>query len=196
LAGYGFEGRFNIVYGGNLGRLQGLDTLVLAAHKAAARAPQVQLLLIGDGIEHRNLRTLVADIGATNVRIAPGVPRTLIGDVFDAADVLALHLWDDPLFEITVPQKTQFYMAMGKPILIGVNGEAAGLVTSAGAGIAVPPQNVDAMADAMVEMAFAPRERLAEMGRRGREAYQRDFSFSTAMAATIAVLDSAITGRR
>jgi glycosyltransferase involved in cell wall biosynthesis len=189
---YGFEGRFNIVYGGNLGRVQGLDVLVRAAHAARQHVPKLQLLLIGDGIEADNLRALVQELGADNVRIAPGVPRNMIGDVFAASDVLALHLWDDPLFEITIPQKTQFYMAMGKPILIGVKGEAAEFVTGASAGIAVPPQDVGAMTDAMVRMASASPEVLAEMGRRGREAYWRAFSFATAIAATENVLQSAI----
>jgi glycosyltransferase involved in cell wall biosynthesis len=191
LTQYGFEGRFNIVYGGNLGRVQGLDTLVRAAHLARSHAPELQLLLIGDGIEADSLRSLVQELGAKNVTIAPGVARNLIGDVFNAADVLIFHLWDDPLFEITVPSKTQFYLAMGKPIIAGVNGEAAEIVTRAGAGIAVDPENVDAMADAMVQMAKADKESLVAMGLRGRDAYWANFSFATAIQATESVLESA-----
>jgi glycosyltransferase involved in cell wall biosynthesis len=190
---YGFEGRFNVVYGGNLGRVQGLDTLVRAAHRARSQAPQLQLLLIGDGVEGDNLRSLVHELGAENVKIAPGIARNLIGDVFAAADVLVLHLWDDPLFEITVPSKTQFYLAMGKPIIAGVKGEAAEIVSRAGAGITVTPEDVNAMADAMVQMTNASRESLAAMGQRGREAYWANFSFATAVAATESVLEAAVT---
>ncbi len=192
LTRFGFEGGFNIVYGGNLGRVQGLDTLVRAAHQARDRVPDLKLLLIGDGIESGSLRALVQDLGATNVRIEPGVPRTQIGDIFHAGDVLALHLWDDPLFAITIPQKTQFYMAMGKPVLIGVRGEAASFIEQAGAGVSVPPQDVDAMANAMVELANLPKAALAEMGRRGRAAYLKDFSFHSAIDATEALLHAAV----
>jgi glycosyltransferase involved in cell wall biosynthesis len=196
LAPYGFVGRFNIVYGGNLGRVQGLDVMVRAAHVAQKRVSNLQLLLIGDGIEADNLKQLVHQLGAQNVRIAPGVPRKMIGDIFAAADVLALHLWNDPLFRITIPQKTQFYMAMGKPVLIGVEGEAAEFITGAGAGVAVPSDNVEAMADAMVLLSQMSTEQLAEMGRRGREAYYRTFSFATAIAETEAVLQNAIESSR
>jgi glycosyltransferase involved in cell wall biosynthesis len=120
----------------------------------------------------------------------------MIGDIFAAADVLALHLWNDPLFRITIPQKTQFYMAMGKPVLIGVEGEAAEFITGAGAGVAVPSDNVEAMADAMVLLSQMSTEQLAEMGRRGREAYYRTFSFATAIAETEAVLQNAIESSR
>jgi colanic acid biosynthesis glycosyl transferase WcaI len=195
LSPYGFEGRFTFVYGGNLGRVQGLDTLVRAAHLARQRAPQIQLLLIGDGIESEKLKAQVKDLGVTNVRIEPGVPKTMIGDIFAAADVLVLHLWNNPLFEITIPQKTQFYMAMGKPVLVGVMGEAADFVIRAGAGRAVPPEDPEAMADAMVEMAGAPAEVLAQMGRNGRTAYLRDFSFASAIAATDQVLNKVVSSR-
>lgn len=186
---------FNIVYGGNLGRVQGLDTLVRAAHGARQEVPNLRLLLIGNGTEGAHLRALVAELGATNVDIRLGVPRTQIGDVFAAADVLALHLLDDPLFEITIPQKTQFYMAMAKPILIGVRGEAASFVEAARAGIVAPPGDVESIAAAMVAFArMAPDERVA-MGRRGFEAYRRDFSFASAMAATQVTMARAVARR-
>ena len=191
LASYHFEGRFNFVFGGNLGRMQGLDTLVRAAHLASQKIPRLQLTIVGNGIEADGLRALVAELRTESVRIAPAVPRQMIGDIFAAADVLVLHLLNEPLFEITIPSKTQFYMAMGKAILIGVNGEAADVVTSAGAGIAVEPENVEAMAQAMVQMATASPETLAEMGRHGRVAYWQKFSFATAIAATEAALQAA-----
>lgn len=192
VASLGFEGRFNFVFGGNLGRVQGLETLVHAAKKAAREAPEIQLTLIGEGVEKQNLAKLIAEAGADNVVLRPGVPQSQIGDVFAAADVLTLHLIDDPLFAITIPSKTQFYMAMGKPILTGVPGEAARIVTDAGAGVAVAPQNVDAMADAMVRLARTSPETLARMGAAGRAAYERDFSFASAIRATAAALEAVV----
>lgn len=190
-----FDGRFNIVFGGNLGRVQGLETLVRAAHLAGKEAPEIQLTIVGDGVERAGLADLIAEIGSTNVQLIPGVPRTQIGDIFAAADVLVLHLLDDPLFAMTIPSKTQFYMAMGKPVLVGVRGEAAEVVTGCGAGVSVPPQDVTAMAAAMVGMARLPPAELAEMGRRARDAYETRFSYAAAMAATTACLDRAELAR-
>ena len=191
LSSYGFAGGFNIVYGGNLGVLQGLDTMIIAAHEAATTVPNLRLLLIGDGADRARLESVCTQIGAKNVRIMPGIPRNQIGDVFQTADVLAMHLVNDPLFEITIPQKTQFYMAMGKPVLIGVSGEAGAFVTDAGAGIACKPEDVKGMAMAMVRLAQMSAEERAAMGARGREAYQRDFSFGAAIAATTRSLERA-----
>jgi colanic acid biosynthesis glycosyl transferase WcaI len=185
----GFEGRFNIVFGGNLGRVQELETLVHAALLAAQQVPNIKLTVVGDGIERHRLAALIAELGSSNVRLVGAVPRTQIGDIFAAADVLILHLLDDPLFGITIPSKVQFYMAMGRPILACVRGEAADIVTGCGAGMAVAPQDVAAVAAGMVAMArLAPEER-ALMGERARETYQASFSYAAAMSATCACLD-------
>lgn len=187
-----FEGRFNFVFGGNLGLVQGLETLVRAAKIAAREVPEIQLTLIGEGVERDRIAGLIAELGTDNVKLRPSVPQDLIGDVFAAADVLVVHLLDDPLFEITIPGKTQFYMAMGKPILIGVRGEAAQIVTEAGAGIAVAPQNIDAMAHAMMQLARLSRTDLEAMGDRARAAYLSRYSFATAVAKVTDCLETAL----
>lgn len=177
-----FNGRFNFVYGGNLGAVQGLDTLVRAAHRLMETAPQVQLTLVGDGLERERLAALIDELGATNVQILPSVPQSQIGDIFAAADVLVTHLKDDPLFEITIPSKTQFYLAMGKPVLVGVRGESARIVTAAGAGMAMAPDNEEAIAASFRTMASMPREELNQMGAQARAAYDEQFSFASAMS--------------
>jgi glycosyltransferase involved in cell wall biosynthesis len=101
---------------------------------------------------------------------------------------LLLHLGDDPLFAITIPSKTQYYLAMGRPIVAAINGEAAQILRDSGAAILVPPTDAQALARAMAQMAEAPSERREEMGRAGAEYYRRHFSFSEGMARTIELL--------
>ena len=64
-----------------------------------------------------------------------------IGGVLALADALLVHLKDDPLFRITIPSKTQAYLAAGRPILMGVSGDAADLVLQSGAGLVFEPEN-------------------------------------------------------
>lgn len=177
-----FQGHFNFVYGGNLGSVQGLETLVRAACLASRTVPEIQLTLIGDGLERDSLAALIAQLGAEVVKLRSGVSQSQIGGVFAAADVLVAHLLDDPLFEITIPSKTQFYMAMGKPVLMGVRGESAAIIEDSGAGLSVEPQNVEAVAQAMVHMAGLPRAELDAMGTRARMAYEARFSFASALS--------------
>jgi glycosyltransferase involved in cell wall biosynthesis len=176
-----FEGRFNFVFAGNLGAVQALEVLVEAAITAAHAEPRIRLTLIGDGTERARLEALVSQSGGDAVQILDAVPVSQIGDVLVQADVLVVHLKDDPLFEITIPSKVQFYLAMGKPVLIGVAGEAAQIVTDAGAGVAVPPGDAAGVADAMVRMARMPAADLSAMGVASRSTYDKRFSFAAAL---------------
>lgn len=185
----GFEGRFNIVFGGNLGRVQDLETLVRATMLAARDVPNIKLTLVGDGVERDRLAALITELGPDHLQMVGAVPRSQIGDIFAAADVLVLHLLDDPLFTITIPSKLQFYLAMGRPILACVRGEAADIVKGSGAGLVTDPQDVAAVAAGMVAMArLSPAARRA-MGSRARETYAADYSYAAAMAATRACLE-------
>lgn len=177
----GFERGFNFVYAGNLGSVQALDVLIEAAERARVQAPEVQLFLVGEGMDKARLQSLVAERGIENVHILPGVPGSHIGDILAKADALVTHLKPDPLFEITIPSKTQFYLAMGRPILMVMAGEAAHIVQDAGAGLAVSPGNIAEIAQAMAHLATLPATERDAMGRAGSALYQSTFSFKTAI---------------
>jgi lipopolysaccharide/colanic/teichoic acid biosynthesis glycosyltransferase len=196
LTAFALEGRFNIVYAGNMGAAQGLDTVVRAAKIVEHTAPRVQFILVGDGIDADRLRRQAAAIATQSVRIMPRMPRSEIGNLLAAADVLLVHLRDDPLFHVTIPAKTQFYLAMGKPILMGASGDAADLVEKAKAGIVVKPEDAQSLAAAAMEFARLSKEDLAAMGARGRAFYQEELSATKGVSATIAVLDSVAAKQR
>lgn len=190
-----FEDRFNFVYAGNIGAVQELEILIEAARIAAEAEPSIQLTLIGDGTERSRLEAVARESGAKCVQVLEGVPIRQVGDVLAAADVLVVHLKDDPLFEITIPSKTQFYLAMGRPVLIAVRGEAARIVEDAGAGIGVAPGDSAAAAAAMVRMVRTPSAELQAMGARGRAAYDARFSFTASLDQRAALIDRAIADK-
>lgn len=193
---FALEERFNIVFAGNMGAAQALETVVRAAKIVECTAPMVQFILVGDGIDADRLRRYAAAIATQSVRIMPRMSRSEIGNLLAAADVLLVHLKDDPLFRVTIPSKTQFYLAMGKPILMGGSGDAADLVEKAKAGIVVKPEDPQALAAAAVKLARLPKEELAAIGARGRAFYQKQLSATKGISATLAVLDSAVRARR
>lgn len=179
-------GRFTIVYGGNLGRAQGLDTVVDAAAIAARDRPEIEVLLYGDGIDAPALRERAA--GSSVVRLAGRVSRDRIAAVFAGSDALLLHLNDDPLFAITIPSKTQFYLAMGRPIVAGIAGEAADILGRSGAALVVPPGDAPALARAFVELAAMSQEKREAMGAAGRRFYADNLSFERGMARTLEII--------
>lgn len=116
--------------------------------------------------------------------------------IFDAADILALHLKDDPLYEVTIPSKTQHYLACAKPIVAGVSGEAAALLRESGAAEVVCPGDVDSMAAALVRLARLTAAERNALGKHGRAYYEANLSFEPAIDRTCEILASVVRGPR
>jgi glycosyltransferase involved in cell wall biosynthesis len=89
-----------------------------------------------------------------------------------------VHLQDIPLFSITIPSKTQAYMAAGRPILLGVRGDAREMLERAGAGLACEPEQPGDIARAVKEFVAMPPESRAAMGASGASFYRNQLSLS------------------
>ena len=172
------SGRFNVVFAGTMGKAQALDSVLEVAELLANRQPQVQFVFIGGGIEVEHLKQIKTDKKLVNVLFLPRRPFSEIGSALSMADLLLVHLKDDPLFEITLPSKTQAYMAAGRPILMALRGDAADLVEKAGAGVVCIPEDADSIAAAVEKLVAMTEKERAEMGRRGAKYYQQELSLS------------------
>jgi colanic acid biosynthesis glycosyl transferase WcaI len=165
----GLSGHFNVMYAGAIGLAQGLET-VLEAAETLNDTPSAQFVLVGDGADAERLRKQIVAKKLTNVRMLGRYPGEEMSQLYALADVLLIHLKDDPLFRITIPHKTFSYMAAGKPILAAVAGDTAKVVAEARAGVTCAPGDAKALADAVREMSSYSREQLASLGANGRKA--------------------------
>jgi len=185
-----------LLYAGNLGRVQRLDLVIRAIALARARGVDVEFSMIGGGIETERLKALADEAGDGAVhfleRVSIGELARRIADF----DVLLLHLAADPLFTITIPSKTQFYLSTGMPIVAGIDGEAAQILTDSGAAVVVPAEDVERLASAFAILAALPPTALAEMGTKGRAFYDAELSVDRGMEATLAVIAAAGGGLR
>ena len=173
---FGMTGRFNVVFAGTMGKAQALNSVIHAANRLQTLAPSVQFIFVGGGIEVENLKALKDSLSVDNLVFLPIMPITEIGKIINNADVLLVHLKDEPLFEITLPSKTQAYMSVGKPILMAVKGDAAELIQFSGGGCCALPENVTSIVETVVKMTNLPSETLAGMGIRNRIFYVKNLS--------------------
>lgn len=164
--------RFTVLFAGNIGKAQALDVVLDAAQLLQHRGVSVRWVLLGGGIEISRLRQRALDMSLDSVIFLPPVPMTEVGAYLSVADVLLVHLRKDPLFSITIPSKTQAYMAMGKPLLMAVEGDAADLVRQSGGGVVVEPERPYALAAAVERMLALDADELRAMGKRAKEYYQ------------------------
>ena len=175
---YGLAGRFNVVYGGNLGAAQAMHN-VLSAAVLLRETPDVQFVLIGDGVDEQALRRRATDQNLTNVRFIGRQPAERMPCFFALADAVLVHLKRDPLFEITIPGKLTSYLACGRPIICSVAGDAARIVDECGAGLVCPPEDPDALAEAVRALHDMPYDRREAMGRSGRREFLASYTRSS-----------------
>ena len=178
----GMAGRFNVIFAGTMGKAQALDAVLGAARLLHDKLPKIQFVFVGGGIDVNRLKEKKIEQGLRNVRFLPRRPMSEIGDVLSLADVLLVHLKDDPLFGITIPGKTQAYMAAGRPILKGVRGDAAALVEKAGAGLTCTPEDPLDIADAVESFYNMSREELEQMGSNGKRFYEQELALDIGAA--------------
>lgn len=138
------DGRTSIVYAGTLGPNQGLDAVVRAAARCGD-LPDLEFVFVGSGIASERLRALAADLGATNVRFRAPVAPDRMQTVHAGADFEIVALAAAPMSAVTVPSKLQQAFAHGVPVIAALAGDAADVVADAGAGVVVPPGDVDGL---------------------------------------------------
>lgn len=186
------EGRyFNLLYAGNLGAAQALDHVIEAARLVEKRGnKRVRFVFLGTGVAEEALRQQAENFELENVQFIPRVPVDEVGGYLFAADALLVHLADDPVFEITIPQKTQAYLMAGRPILMAVRGEAGDIVRAACAGMVVEPCQPELLADAAIFLSSLPAEQLSRMSASGKAFYRENMSMESGVLAVERLLQS------
>lgn len=170
----GLEGKFVAAYFGTHGMAHHLETVLEAAH-LLRHDRRIAFLLAGDGAERARLLSLKAEMGLENVVMLDQQPKKRMPALWAAADVSLVLLKRSDLFKAVIPSKIFEAMAMERPIILGVQGEARSIVDSAGCGLPIEPENAEELAAAVMRLLTDPDLRRA-MSTRGREYVAREFN--------------------
>ncbi len=175
---YSFEDKFNVLFAGNMGKAQALGSVLDAAELMKKNCPDVQFVFVGDGVEVGYLKNEKKNRKLDNVIFIDRVSKTEIVDILFISDALLVHLKNDALFEITIPSKLQAYFAAGRPVIVGVRGDAANLVEKANAGLVCVPENAESISKSVMKLYSMPEERRAQLGENGKIFYEKYLSFA------------------
>jgi len=167
------NGPLRILYAGTIGLAHGLGTLLSAAQLAGPET--VHVTIAGGGAEAPQLRARIAEERIGNVALIGTVPAELVPGLLGDAHAGVVMLRDRELFADALPTKLLECMAAGRPVLLAARGESAALVEGAQAGLAVTPEDPEALAAALRTLAAEP-ERRARMGAAGRAAVSERYA--------------------
>ena len=172
---------FTVVFAGNLGEAQDFPAVLDAAEALLGRV-SVRWVIVGDGRMSEWLASEVSVRKLDNVLLLGRHPLEEMPALFSCADALLVSLKTNDVFEKTIPGKVQAYLASGKPILGMIDGEAARVITEAGAGLACASGNAKALAEITFQLATATIEKRVEMGDAGRKYYLENYFKPTLMS--------------
>jgi len=125
---------------------------VLEAAELLKDQPGIVFLFAGGGAQRTALVEQGKTMGLTNVHFLPRQDKALMPRIWSLCDVSLIQLKDDPLFSSVIPSKIFESMGMGLPIILSLpDGEAAGIVRATGAGVVIPPEQPDKLAQTVLE---------------------------------------------
>jgi colanic acid biosynthesis glycosyl transferase WcaI len=171
----GTEGnRLTVIYAGNIGRFQGLETAVDAMAQLRERR-DIELIIMGDGVARESLIERVQQSGA-NVRFLAHQPVEVAKSAIRQADIGLVTLVPG-IYRYAYPSKTMAYLEQGRPIIAAVEPESELAMTMAerGYGLTVPSGDVSAMTERLVELADDSQWK-EPMNQAAREAFDSEFS--------------------
>jgi glycosyltransferase involved in cell wall biosynthesis len=190
----GLEGKFVAAYVGTIGMAHGLDTLLLAAERLRDREA-LAFVLVGTGAERTRLEGDARRRGLGNVLFVGPVDKEEVKRYWRLCDVALVLLKDASLFLHVIPSKMFEAMGTGRPIILGVRGESRELLQEAGAGIAISPENPQALAEAIMKM-MDNSALCRDMGAAGRGFVEGKFDRRRLALEMLDVLEEAAGERR
>ncbi|MEI6885151.1 MAG: glycosyltransferase family 4 protein [Bacteroidota bacterium] len=166
---------FLLLYAGILGHAQGLEVILKAA-AALRTSPGIKFLIMGSGPEKDNLLKLKEEMALNNVYFLDSRPKKDVIPFIHISDAAVVPLKKLDLFKGAIPSKIFENLALKKPILLGVEGEAKELLIDEGhAGIAFIPEDAADLASGVLYLYTHEKER-KELGINGYNYLCREFN--------------------
>jgi glycosyltransferase involved in cell wall biosynthesis len=178
---------FSVLFAGNIGAAQAVAVIVEAA-VLLKEYVEINFVVMGDGSSRAWMLKEVQQRGLNNLHLPGRFPVEAMPGFMQQASALLVSLADQPIFAVTVPNKVQAYMAAGRPIIACLNGEGARLVVEAGAGLATPAEDAQALADTVLRLYRQPFSERETMGNNGRKYYQEHFDHACLVERLIVLL--------
>lgn len=169
------EDEFCVMFAGNIGEAQDFGNIIKAAN-LTKDCPKIKWIIVGDGRARENSEKEVKRLGLEDtVKFFGRHPVIEMPKFFAQADAMLVTLTDQYIFSLTIPSKTQAYMASGKPILTMLNGAGNDVVREAKCGLIANAEDYKTLVENVKKMYAMSKEELAEMGKNAKDYYDKFF---------------------
>jgi glycosyltransferase involved in cell wall biosynthesis len=159
------DDKVHFTFAGNIGKVQNLENIINAFCLLSSEYQEKsQFNIIGNGSNLGNLKRLTNN--NPNIVFHGEKPRSDMASYYKSSDFLIISLIDEPIFSVTVPAKTQTYIAAKKPILAIINGDTASIIQDNNLGLCADPSKIDAITSMF--------QRCIDMGQTERQSFTNE----------------------
>jgi len=167
---------FIIMFAGNIGESQDIDN-ILKAMLETQDDKSIKWIIVGSGRKKTWLEEQIQKHNLSDTVILLGrYPLEEMPNLYVQADMLLVSLKNEEIFNLTIPAKTQSYMAFGKPIAAMLNGEGASVIQDAKCGFAVAAGDYLSLVQKICTIKSLGRNVLQKMGENSKIFYEANFS--------------------
>jgi len=185
------QNNFCLVFAGNLGTAQSVETLVEVASKLR-HLSGLRIVLVGSGSMLSWIEGQKQSRQLDNLILAGRFPASEMPQFFSRAAGLLVTLKQDETFSYTIPSKVQAYLAAGRPIIAALDGEGARVIQEANAGLTSPAQDAEGMASNIEQLFRMTSDERESLGSSGRAYYLEHFEMERQSQRLIEILDARI----
>lgn len=175
------NGFINLVFAGNIGEVQDVETIIRAAEILKSKK-DLLFHIVGGGTDLARLKNMVAQKELNNVAFYGRRPIEEMPKFYAMADAMLVTLANDPLLSMTLPGKVQSYMAAGKPIIGAIDGETSFIIEDSMSGYVSASGDAKALADNITEFCKLNSFDKTLLGDNARKYYDDKFTKSKFVA--------------
>lgn len=126
--------KFDLVFAGNIGPAQSVETIVEAAN-ILKENKNIFFHIVGDGLSKKNCEEMAERYKLKNVKFYGYFDVNKMPEFYKLADAFLITMVDNEVVNSTLPAKVQSYMLAGKPIIGAINGEVKTVIEEANCGL-------------------------------------------------------------
>ena len=172
------EGDFNILFSGNMGEAQSLETILNSAVELRRRSIEnIKIILAGNGSKFQFCRDFISKNNLTNVTLLGQVSLEKMPSLIEKCSALLITLKDEEIFNLTIPNKLQSYLASGKPILGSLKGEGAKIIRESNSGIVCDPEDYKNLTINMINLSNQSKKELEQFSENGLKYFHQNFKY-------------------
>ncbi len=137
----------NFLFAGNIGEMQSIETILKAAEKVQRENSELNIKfhIVGDGSAYESCMVLAKKLHLANTFFHGRKTLEEMPTLYSMADAFLLTLKENHFISLTLPGKVQSYMAVGKPIVAAIDGEASAVIKKAKCGLVGPSEDFESL---------------------------------------------------